>query len=134
VKMILKLCFVYRVFPSLSSRQTSDGTFALSDGVLLTMRENAASSSCPAWYLSTKDRIPNERTAPWNLQLIKVLKMTEWSVETCSPSTSGNKYCAVVNFSLIIGLNKIAVFGLRTYQHPNSFFRPPEPSCLLAGS
>ena len=30
--------------------------------------------------------IPNVRTAPWNLQHIKDMKMTEWSVETCSPS------------------------------------------------
>ena len=29
--------------------------------------------------------IPNVCTAPWNLQHIKHLKMTEWSVETCSP-------------------------------------------------
>ena len=32
--------------------------------------------------------IPNVCTAPWNLQHIKDLKMTEWSVETCSPIIS----------------------------------------------
>ena len=46
--------------------------------------------------------IPNVCTAPWNLQHIKDLKMTEWSVETCSPIISNNKYCADVNNWLII--------------------------------
>ena len=46
--------------------------------------------------------IPNVCTAPWNLQHIKDMKMTEWSVETCSPIISGNKCCANVNNWLII--------------------------------
>ena len=46
-------------------------------------------------------RIPNVCTAPWNLQHIKDLKMTEWSVETCSPIISSNKCCADVNNWLI---------------------------------
>jgi hypothetical protein len=46
--------------------------------------------------------IPNVCTAPWNLQQIKDLKMTEWSVETCSPIISGNKCCADVNNWLIM--------------------------------
>jgi len=41
--------------------------------------------------------IQNVRTAPRNLQHIKDLKRTEWSVETCSPIISGNKCCADVN-------------------------------------
>ena len=45
--------------------------------------------------------IPNVCTAPWNLQHIKDLKMTEWSVETCSPIISNNKCCADVNKWLI---------------------------------
>ena len=49
--------------------------------------------------------IPNVRTAPWNLQHIKDLKMTKWSVETCSPIISGNKCCADVNNWLIICLS-----------------------------
>ena len=46
--------------------------------------------------------IPNVCTAPWNLQHIKDVKMTEWSVETCSPIISSNKCCADVNNWLII--------------------------------
>ena len=46
--------------------------------------------------------VPNVCTAPWNLQNIKDLKMTEWSVETCSPIISSNKCCADVNNWLII--------------------------------
>ena len=46
--------------------------------------------------------IPNVCTAHWNLQHIKDLKMTEWSVETCSPIISSNKCCADVNNWLII--------------------------------
>ena len=46
--------------------------------------------------------IPNVCTAPWNLQNIKDLKMTEWSVETCGPIISSNKCCADVNNWLII--------------------------------
>ena len=49
--------------------------------------------------------IPNVCTAPWNLQHIKDLKMTEWSVETCSPSISSNKCCADVNNWLIVYLS-----------------------------
>ena len=49
--------------------------------------------------------IPNVCTAPWNLQHIKDLKMTEWSVEICSPIISGNKCCADVNNWLIICLS-----------------------------
>ena len=49
--------------------------------------------------------IPNVRTASWDLQYIKDLKMTEWSVETCSPIISGNKCCADVNNWLIIVQN-----------------------------
>ena len=49
--------------------------------------------------------IPNVCTAPWNLQHIKDLKMTEWSVETCIPIISGNKCCADVNNWLIIYLS-----------------------------
>ena len=45
--------------------------------------------------------IPNVCTAPWNLQHIKDLKMTEWSLETCSPIISSNKCCADVNNWLI---------------------------------
>ena len=45
--------------------------------------------------------IPNVCTALWNLQHIKDLKMTEWSVETCSPIISSNKCCADVNNWLI---------------------------------
>ena len=48
--------------------------------------------------------IPNVCTAPWNLQHIKDVKMTEWSVETCSPIISSNKCCADVNNWLIIRL------------------------------
>ena len=48
--------------------------------------------------------IPNVCTAPWNLQHIKDLKMTEWPVETCSPIISSNK-CAEVNNWLIICLS-----------------------------
>ena len=44
----------------------------------------------------------NVCTAPWNLQNIKDLKMTEWSVETCSPIISSNKCCADVNNWLIV--------------------------------
>ena len=51
--------------------------------------------------------IPNVRTAPWNMQHIKDLKMTEWSVETLSPIISGNKYCADVNNWLIISLSNV---------------------------
>ena len=46
--------------------------------------------------------IPNVCIAPWNLQNIKDLKMTEWSVETCSPIISSNKCYADVNNWLII--------------------------------
>jgi hypothetical protein len=49
--------------------------------------------------------IPNVCTAPWNLQHIKELKMTEWSVETWSPIISSNKSCADVNNWLIIGMS-----------------------------
>ena len=49
--------------------------------------------------------IPNVCTAPWNLQHIKDLKMTEWSVETCSPILSSNKCCGDVNNWLIICLS-----------------------------
>ena len=45
--------------------------------------------------------VPNVCTAPWNLQHIKDLKMTEWSVETCSPIIGNNKCCADVNNWLI---------------------------------
>ena len=49
--------------------------------------------------------ITNVCTAPWNLQHIKDLKMTEWSVETCSPIISSNKCCADVNNWLIVWYN-----------------------------
>ena len=58
--------------------------------------------------------IPNVCTALWNLQHIKDLKMTEWSVETCSPIISSNKCCADVNIWLIVrpfGLYCSACFG-----------------------
>ena len=48
--------------------------------------------------------IPIVCTAPWNLQHIKDLKMTEWSVETCSPSISISKCCADMNNWLIVQL------------------------------
>ena len=46
--------------------------------------------------------IPNVCTAPWNLQHIKDLKMTEWSVETCTSIISSNKCCADMNNWLIV--------------------------------
>ena len=48
-------CIRIRVCASRSSRQASHGTFARSDGVLLTIREGGASSLGPAWYLAKAD-------------------------------------------------------------------------------
>ena len=47
----------------------------------------------------------NVCTALWNLQHIKDLRMTEWSVETCSPIISSNKCCADVNNWWIVCLS-----------------------------
>ena len=62
--------------------------------------------------------IPNVCTALWNLQHIKDLKMTEWSVETCSPIISSNKCCADVNNWLIVYISWFLRYLKMPYQLP----------------
>ena len=62
--------------------------------------------------------IPKVCKAPWNLQHIKDLKMTEWSVETCSPIISSNKCFADVNNWLIIYL---IIFNVHMIEARNEY-------------
>ena len=68
--------------------------------------------------------IPNVCTALWNLQHIKDLKMTEWTVETCSPIISSNKCCADVNNWLIVCLSTSWCLYTNNVLKPQNISRP----------